>query len=151
MELTKEFLKKRFIEYNAKYFNNELRMCKFSVYNTSLEMGMYTYGRIWIAKRPLNMELREWTEELFLETMVHEMIHHYVCQGLKSRPLLSPHGLRFRLKRREIMRKHGLYIETGIFIKRYGVLKRKAAPLTFIERLELVYLVPLNYLLTWIF
>ena len=78
MELTKELMKERYKEYNAKYFNNELKMCKFSLYHTSNELGRYTSGRIWLARRPKNVDKQEWDEQLFKETLVHEMVHYYV-------------------------------------------------------------------------
>lgn len=150
MELTKELIKEKYKEYNATYFNNELKMCKFSLYSTSTEMGRYTQGRIWIAKRPKNVGRLEWDEQLFKETLVHEMVHHYVCTVKCKKTFLFPHGLKFRLKCHKIRRKHGLQVFGSIYIKRYAVLDRKAT-LSFGNRLELLYLKPLNYLLTWIF
>ena len=143
MELTKELMKEQYKEYNATYFNNELKLCKFSLYNTSDELGMYTHGRIWLAKRPKNIERLEWDEQLFKETMVHEMVHHYVCTVKNKKTFLFPHGLKFRLKCHKIRRKHGLQVFGSIYIKRYAVLDRKAT-LSFGNRLELLYLKPLN-------
>ena len=83
MNLTKEYLKLKFKEYNQIYFEGKLRMCNFSIYKTSTELGRFTYGysnnryRIWIAQNPLNIDLKEWTEELLKQTLVHEMIHYY--------------------------------------------------------------------------
>lgn len=150
MELTKELIKEKYNEYNATYFNGELRMCKISLYSTSTELGRYTRGHIWLAKRPKNVERLEWNEQLFKETLVHEMVHHYVCTVKGKKSFLCPHGIRFRRKCREIRRKHGLQAFDSIYIKRYAVLDRKAA-LSFGNGLELLYLKPLNYLLTWIF
>ena len=150
MQLTKDLLKEKYKEYNAVYFNNELKMCKFSLYATSTELGLYTRGRIWMAKRPKNVEKLEWDEQLFKETFVHEMVHHYVCTVKGKRTFLCPHGLKFRRKCREIKRKHGLRLLDSIYIKRYAVLDRRAT-LSLFNRLELLYLKPLNYLLTWIF
>lgn len=104
MQLTKELLKEKYKEYNATYFNNELKMCKFSLYATSTELGLYTRGRIWMAKRPKNVEKLEWDEQLFKETFVHEMVHHYVCTVKGKRTFLCPHGLKFRCKCSEIKR-----------------------------------------------
>ena len=150
MELTKELMKERYKEYNATYFNNELKMCKFSLYNTSDELGMYTAGRIWLAKRPKNVDRLEWYEQLFKETLVHEMVHHYVCTVKKKKTILFPHGLKFRLKCHEIRRKHGLQVFGSIYIKRYAVLERKQN-LSIWNKMEFLYLKPLNYILTWIF
>lgn len=150
MKLTKELMKERYKEYNATYFNNELNMCKFSLYNTSDELGMYTGGRIWLAKRPKNAGKQEWDEEMFKETFVHEMVHHYVCTVKGKKSFLFPHGLRFRRKSWEIKRKYGLNMLNIIYIKRYATLTRKQH-LSIWNKLEFLYLKPWNYFLTWIF
>lgn len=150
MELTKDLLKERFKEYNAAYFNNELKMCKFSLYHTSYELGQYTLGSIWIAKRPKNAGKQVWDEEMFKETFVHEMVHHYVCTVKGKKSFLFPHGLRFRRKSWEIKRKYGLNMLNIVYIKRYATLTRKQN-LSIWNKLEFLYLKPWNYFLTWIF
>ena len=150
MKLTKELMKERYKEYNATYFNNELKMCKFSLYNTSDELGMYAGGRIWLAKRPKNAGKQEWDEKMFKETLVHEMVHHYVCTVKGKKSFFFPHGLRFRRKCWEIKKKHGLHLLDIIYIKRYATLTRKQN-LSIWKKLEFLYLKPWNYILTWIF
>ena len=81
---------------------------------------------------------------------MHEMVHHYVCTVKGKRTFLCPHGLKFCRKCSEIKRRHGLRLLDSIYIKRYAVLDRRAT-LSLFNRLELLYLKPLNYLLTWIF
>ncbi len=151
MKITKELIKNKFIEYNALYFNNELPVCKFSAYDTIDELGLYTHNKIWIAKKPKNISsTAKWTEELFKNTLIHEMIHHYVSTIGNKKTFLSPHGLKFRLKCWELKRKYGINIEIGIAIKRYGELKRKTSP-SFLNKIEMLYLSFFNYLLMWIF
>ena len=79
MVITKELIRQKYVEYNHLYFNNELPRCKFSVYNTKEELGLYTRDSIWIARYPKNLsKTAVWTEELFKEVLIHEMVHHYV-------------------------------------------------------------------------
>lgn len=151
MVITKELIRQKFVEYNHLYFNNELPRCKFSVYNTKEELGLYTRDSIWIARYPKNIsKTAVWTEELFKEVLIHEMVHHYVVAVKNKRSFLCPHGLRFRRKCWELKRLHNIDIELGVFIRRYAVLRQQPT-LTFLNRVELVYLRFLNYLLTWVF
>lgn len=151
MVITKELIRQKYVEYNHLYFNNELPRCKFSVYNTKEELGLYTRDSIWIARYPKNLsKTAVWTEELFKEVLIHEMVHHYVVAVKNKRSFLCPHGLRFRRKCWELKRLHNIDIELGIFIRRYAVLRQQPT-LTFLNRVELVYLRFLNYLLTWVF
>mgnify|MGYP003505783156 FL=1 len=156
MNLTKEYLKLKFKEYNQIYFEGKLRMCNFSIYKTSTELGRFTYGysnnrsRIWIAQNPLNIDLKEWTEELLKQTLVHEMIHYYVSDILKVNTIFSPHGYHFRKVCRQIWKKHHYKVNSGTCCKRLFTIKQKPSP-NFRERLELLYLYPINYILTWIF
>lgn len=81
MEITKELLKQKFEEYNKLYFNNELKMCRFTyTYMRDMFGRHMTYttpkgekmGHIWISK---SIDL---DEGMLRELLVHEMIHHYV-------------------------------------------------------------------------
>lgn len=59
MEITKELLKQKFMEYNELYFNNELKMCRFTYtymrdvfdrYMTHTTPKGEKVGHIWISK-----------------------------------------------------------------------------------------------------
>ena len=59
MEITKELLKQKFVEYNKLYFNNELKMCRFTYTYMRDVFGRYMthttpkgekMGHIWISK-----------------------------------------------------------------------------------------------------
>lgn len=151
MVITKELIRQKYVEYNQLYFNNELPRCKFSVYNTKEELGLYTRDSIWIARYPKNLsKTAVWTEELFKEVLIHEMVHHYVVAVKNKRSFLCPHGWRFRRKCRELKRVHNINVEIGVFIRRYAVL-RQQPHLTLLNRVELVGLRFCNYLLGWVF
>lgn len=155
MELTENILKEKFNEFNKLYFNNELKKCKLYIYNTKYELGMFlprTYNSqpiIKIAKKPIVIKQNEWTEELLKDTLVHEMIHYYVRDILKDNSIISKHGLKFRKINNNIYKKYGYKVEIGDFIKKYHILKNKKS-LTVNERLEILYLKPLNWFLSWL-
>ena len=79
MKITKELIKKKFKEYNDKYFNSILPKCEFSACKLHC-FGQYTCAksksskrnRIWITTDV------DWTEETLKDVLIHEMIHHYV-------------------------------------------------------------------------
>ena len=100
MEITKELLKQKFVEYNKLYFNNELKMCRFT----------YTYmrekmGHIWISK---SIDL---DEEMLKQLLVHEMIHHYVrtIDGVFFDGFFC-HGRHFVRQVKRIKKQYGLDI-----------------------------------------
>ena len=76
MKPTREDIQTRFREYNDLYFYGALPRCKISVTYISA-MGRYTFdgnrriGHIWIRKTDM-------TENMLRETLVQEMIHHYM-------------------------------------------------------------------------
>lgn len=155
MILTEEYLKEKFKDYNRLYFNNELKKCKLLIYNTKYELGTFlprTYNSqpvIKIAKKPIVIKKNEWTEELLKDTLVHEMIHYYIRDILKDNSIISRHGFKFRKINNDIYKKHGYKVEIGEFIEKYYILKNKKS-LTVKERLEILYLKPLNWFLSWL-
>ena len=124
MEITKEFIKKRFAEYNQLYFYGKLGKCKFYFFPRKTSMyGFYLtnkdkngrlYGTIWLNK------CVDWTEEMFKEVLIHEMIHMYnrmvdgrLADSFLFNGLFS-HGFFFGRQCRRLKR------EYGIVIKKYG-------------------------------
>lgn len=111
-EVTKEYIKEVFDECNEKYFNNELKNCTFSLYNTIGSLGFCyhkkvngkIYGRIGIAKNVI------WNEDTFRETVIHEMIHLYNRQIENVPATWFCHSWHFRKKLKEINKKHGLHM-----------------------------------------
>ena len=47
MEITKELLKQKFEEYNKLYFNNELKMCRFTYTYMRDMFGRYFFKKAW--------------------------------------------------------------------------------------------------------
>lgn len=114
MEISKELLKQKFMEYNRLYFNNELAMCRFTYTYMRDVFGRYTtnitpkgekMGHIWISK---SIDL---DEEMFRELLVHEMIHHYVrtIDGVFFDGFFC-HGRHFVHQVKRIKKEHGLEI-----------------------------------------
>ncbi len=124
MEITKELIKKKFAEYNRLYFYGKLGKCKFyffpsktskyGFYLTNKDKNGRLYGTIWLNK------CVDWTEEMFKEVLIHEMIHMYnrmvdgrLADSFLFKGLFS-HGFFFGRQCRRLKR------EYGIVIKRYG-------------------------------
>ena len=155
MTITPNDIKERFIRYNEMYFEGVLRMCNFKVYNTRQQLGAYeprTYRScpiIKIARKPTVMNKKEWTEEMLKQTIVHEMVHHYVRDILKHTSILCRHGWKFRKVCRRVEKRYGYKVEVGYFIKGYAMIKEKEN-LTIKDRIKLIYLATLNYILSWI-
>ena len=114
LEITKELLKQKFMEYNRLYFNNELAMCRFTYtymrdvfgrYTTNITPKREKMGHIWISK---SIDL---DEEMFRELLVHEMIHHYVrtIDGVFFDGFFC-HGRHFVRQVKRIKKEHGLEI-----------------------------------------
>lgn len=155
MTITPNDIKERFIRYNEMYFEGALKMCNFKVYNTRHELGTYeprTYRSrpiIKIARKPTVINQKEWTEEELKQTIVHEMVHHYVRDILKHTSIFSRHGWKFRKVCRRIEKRYGYKVEVGYFVKGYAMIMEKEN-LTIKDRIKLIYLAPINYILSWI-
>ena len=131
MEITKELLKHKFMEYNKLYFNNELPMCTFSYNYMRDAFGRYTthtksngrkVGHIRISK---SIDL---DEEMLKELMVHEMIHHYVriIEGVFFDGFFC-HGRHFVRQIKRIKKEHGLEIQVFSPDWRFRGEKRKTS------------------------
>lgn len=144
MQVTIPILKEMFKECNKTYFENKLKMCNFSLYSSTTEKGRFTTGRIWINKR------LSWTEETLKGVLIHEMVHYYVDNIIGENNFLFPHGYKFRKVCSNIKKKYGYEVPMSDPIYRYSILKQKES-LTITERLEILCLGPINYLLSWIF
>lgn len=111
-EVTKEYIKEVFDECNEKYFNNELKNCKFAVFKTERGLGFCyhkkvngkIYGRIKIAKNV------HWTEDTFREIVIHEMIHLYNRQIEHVSATWFCHNWHFRRKLKELNKEYDLHM-----------------------------------------
>ena len=120
MELSISGIKARFKEYNKAYFEGELKMPKFkfeglkgalSVFVFSRPLGELKQKEIWFNTNYI------WTEEGLKDVLIHEMIHYWLYNHGHSG---SRHGIRFRMKCREIRKKDGTIITI-----RKKILKKK--------------------------
>ena len=111
-KVTKEYIKKVFDECNEKYFNNELKNCKFSLFYTKRTKGFCYFkkvngnihGRIGIAKNVI------WNEDTFKEMVIHEMIHLYNKQIENISPSWFCHNWHFRRKLKELNKEYDLHM-----------------------------------------
>ena len=113
LKITKELIASKFDECNRKYFNGILEPCKFHTFRMPRTFGMYGrlmykgkyVGNIWIASNV------KWTEEAFTETVIHEMIHHYITTIEKHESIIFKHGWRFKRQCRRLKREFGITID----------------------------------------
>ena len=113
LKITKDLIASKFDECNRKYFNGILEPCKFHTFRMPRTFGMYGrlmykgkyVGNIWIASNV------KWTEEAFTETVIHEMIHHYITTIEKHESIIFKHGWRFKRQCRRLKREFGITID----------------------------------------
>lgn len=93
LNINKQYLKEKFIEYNQLYFNNLLpKIPIFSIVNTPNLAGQYCSrwgkkdGILQITRHEIQIDENIlWTEETLRSVLVHEMIHYYV-ETKKKKP-----------------------------------------------------------------
>ena len=115
MIITKELIKERFEEYNSKYFDGKLGECTFSLFSKNFRcLGAYQHKEskggkpkdiIWMGT------YIKWTEDLFKEVLIHEMIHMYNhrVENKTWRGTMG-HGSCFRKQVRRLKRDYGIIL-----------------------------------------
>lgn len=110
MKITKEFLKYKFKEYNEKYFNGILENCRYSVIPLK-SIGTYVYddrkkipGHIYLTSKI------DWNDDFFKETLLHEMIHHYIKTIEHKEGGLFGHNWRFQRQCKRLLKEYGIII-----------------------------------------
>lgn len=93
INIDKQYLKEKFIEYNQLYFDNKLpKIPIFTIINSEILAGQYCAR--WGKKDGVLQIIRHeiqivgnilWTEETLRSVLVHEMIHYYV-ETQKKKP-----------------------------------------------------------------
>ena len=112
IEITKNFVKEKFKEYNELYFNGILPSCKCHIFKSNNFFGRYTYsqtkksnvGHIWIAYNV------DWHEDDLREIIIHEMIHHYVQMIEGHKGGLLGHNWRFKRQCKRMKKEYGIAI-----------------------------------------
>lgn len=140
--LKKEDLKRRFDEYNEKYFDGVLPPCKLFVTKSK-------YGcPAWISKyKKVNNKIYiandvYWTDENLKLSLIHEMVHHYVWEIMNLNPFFT-HGRAFRKVCRMLRKKHGIRVNLWELPLPHFKGKRKASPLKEMMLRFLYYVIPL--------
>lgn len=130
MQLTKEYLRVLYKEYNEKYFNNVLGKCDFSFFSKNiLYLGWYSAkndkngkpkDKIWIGTSI------KWTNEALERVLIHEMVHMYVYRVKKCKhDGILGHGRNFRKKCKEIKNTYGIDVLT---LPKVEFINKKASP-----------------------
>lgn len=144
IKLDKEDLKKRYDEYNKKYFDGKLGKCKFCFYpKTTRFLGGYSQNiskkgeithQIWVGKYV------QWTDYNLKLLLLHEMIHLYnhTVENPFWKGTLG-HGRCFRRQVHRLKKEHGIII--GKYDEMFDTDGKKISP-TFWGRL-------LKFLIDW--
>ena len=103
-----EEIERRYNEYNEKYYDGVLPICKIRVVTSKNKVPAWyknypKCGKIYIARNFF------WTEEKLKVTILHEMAHCYVHKILKRNPFFS-HSRTFRKVCFNLKKKHGIRI-----------------------------------------
>lgn len=113
MKITKADLKSRFDEYNRMYFEGKLSKPTFKLLTCKKPYGTYFPGKkaeIWVSRH-----IQE--EEFLKEVLIHEMIHQYCYEYLRTCKMgIVQHGFRFHYVRWQLKKKYGLHIHVGPII-----------------------------------
>lgn len=108
MELTKEFLKRKFNEFNKEFFNNSLPLITLVINRTRNQFGAYWFTRTSnkheIPDKITISKYYDRTEKEICETLIHEMIHYYLSINNIARNC-DPHGYYFIRLAKEISKK----------------------------------------------
>ena len=131
MEVTENFLKERFDEYNQLYFNDCLPSPFFSVFCKKKPFAKFTYlkkkkmgEKTLVYKKISVSNYYDFTEEQLRDIIVHEMIHYFIAyNNLKDN---KEHGRIFVSISDKLNKDFGLNIEKTKSASSY--LKRENAP-----------------------
>ena len=102
-----------FRDCNIKYFNHELPMPKFGLMNKTSILARFEYfkpnkGEKLKIKKILFSDCYDFDEDVFINLMVHEMIHYYLALNGFKNP--TKHGEEFMNIAKSINEKYGLNI-----------------------------------------
>lgn len=107
-------MSKVFKECNKLYFNSSLPMPEFGTINKLNTLAKFVYNKNKKGKYPIKWQsikfsdCYDYTEEDFIDIMVHEMIHYYIAlNGIKDN---KDHGKNFMKIANELNEKYNLNI-----------------------------------------
>lgn len=117
MIATIENMSEKFREYNKLYFNNSLPLPKFEIMHTYKESGYFMFqkekGKSRIKYKKIFMtDYFDFTEEMYRNILVHEMIHYYIAFNHIEDD--DAHGKEFTKIANELNTKYGLKITDTI-------------------------------------
>lgn len=108
MELTYSFLQEKFMEFNKRFFANELPIIPIHINRTRRQFGAYHFSRDYFRKEtPDKITISNYydrTEKEYCETLIHEMIHYFMSIKNIDRNG-DPHGYYFIRMAKEISNK----------------------------------------------
>jgi len=153
MQVTKQLLKDKFYCFNEKYFDKKVCDCDFRVENSNTRLGRFVDKDVikpilCISKTDFYNNEVGWDEDRLDNTIMHEMIHALIYTRHGVKPVIGCHGIEFRLISTRIFLKYGVWIGIGGI---FSVIEKKWSKLTPWEKTERVLLMPINWLLMFVF
>lgn len=105
MILTRSFLYSKFDEFNKKFFNDELPKIFIKLNRTKSQMGAFEYRIINGKNFPIRITISKYyeqTEKEYCNTLIHEMIHYFICIKKLAKQNEDCHGKTFQKIMNEI-------------------------------------------------
>lgn len=120
-----------FDECNMKYFEGKLLFPQFGLLHSYRTCGYFQcdYRQVLFSREFYNYRISitdyyDFTEQQFVDIMVHEMIHYYLLYfGLDRR---CRHGKKFKEMAKRLNSQYGLHIVTEVDLSQYK--RRKGTP-----------------------
>ena len=85
MLITKEIIKRKFMDFNSLYFNSELPLCSFGLLHSFKRFGQFSFNKNKWNKKKMTFILLEvsdyydYDEHTLDMVILHEMIHYYLA------------------------------------------------------------------------
>jgi hypothetical protein len=142
MNITEDYLKEKFTEYNVKYFNGKLELPRITLTTSRTQLGLMKCKRYPISSglKASDFEIRistyyDLSEKDVQNVLVHEMIHLFISSsGLID---ISPHGNIFHAIMDSLNHNFGLQIH----VSENGRIARQVSRIPFKEHIILAIMI----------
>lgn len=120
MLVTKEIIKRKFMDFNSLYFNSELPLCSFGLLHSFKRFGQFSFNKNKWNKKKMTFKLLEvsdyydYDEHTLDMVILHEMIHYYLAYKFHDFEENMSHGASFVSFIEEFNKKHNTEITVEI-------------------------------------
>ena len=129
MEVTKEEIERRFIEYNQLYFGGILKKPRCSTCRNKHFVGIFGYsgftpdGEVISPSITIDNDI-DWDDTTLKDTILHEMIHYYITV---TEHRSSGHGCSFRKICKRLYDEYGISVSVGGTYKLFRKCEKKTS------------------------